>query len=201
MRVSKEKAAENRAALLAAASRLFRERGIDGVGVADVAKEAGLTHGALYAHFNSKDALAAAAFSEGFAGNMAALRAWAEDRDPSFADYMSVLVSSGMRDKLAAGCPMAASASEAGRQGDALSDSFARAFEEEVAIVETSLDQAMPDAVRRQVAMAAVAAQIGALAISRAVLKAAPALSDEVLRTTRQAILDMARANEPDRSR
>jgi len=57
MRVSKEKAAENRVALLQAASRLFRKRGIDGVGVADIAKEAGLTHGALYAHFGSIDAL------------------------------------------------------------------------------------------------------------------------------------------------
>ena len=55
MRVSKEKAGENRVALLQAASRLFRRRGIDGVGVADIAREAGLTHGALYARFKSKD--------------------------------------------------------------------------------------------------------------------------------------------------
>lgn len=117
---------ENREALLRAASKLFREKGIDGVGVADVAREAGLTHGALYAHFSSKDALAAAAFSEGFAGNMAAMRAWAGDRSPSFADYVAALMSERMRDRLATGCPMAASASEAGRQGEAFSESFAR---------------------------------------------------------------------------
>lgn len=201
MRVSREKAAENRAALLAAASKLFREKGIDGVGVAEIAKEAGLTHGALYAHFDSKDALAAAAFSDGFAGNMAGMRAWAGDRAPSFADYMGALVSSRMRDKLATGCPMAASASEAGRQGEAVSSSFAKAFEEEVAMVEASLDRSMPKTARRQVAVAAVAAQIGALAVSRAVLKASPTLSDEVLQSTRQAILDVARTNKPRRSR
>lgn len=194
MRVSKEKAAENRAALLAAASKLFREKGIDGVGVAEVAKEAGLTHGALYAHFDSKDSLAAAAFSEGFAGNMAGMRAWAGDRHPSFEDTMTVLLSTGMRDKLATGCPMAASASEAGRQGEAVSSSFAKAFEEEVALVEASLDRDMEAPTRRQVAVAAVAARIGALAVSRAVLKAAPELSDEVLQSIRGTILLAAEA-------
>ncbi len=59
MRVSKEQAETNRTSLLEAAGRLFNEKGFDGVGVAEVAKEAGLTHGALYAHFPSKDALAA----------------------------------------------------------------------------------------------------------------------------------------------
>jgi len=197
MRVSKEKAAENREALLRAASKLFREKGIDGVGVADVAKEAGLTHGALYAHFSSKDELAAAAFSEGFAGNMAAMRAWAGDRSPSYADYVAALMSERMRDRLATGCPMAASASEAGRQGEAFSDSFAKAFEEEVAMVEASLDKAIHKTGRRQMAVAAITAHIGALAVSRAVLKAAPELSDEVLQLTRQAVLDSALKHDP----
>ena len=75
MRVSKKQAAENREALLQAANRLFRQRGIDGVGVAEIADEAGLTHGALYAHFPSKEALAAEAFSHGFAGNLANTKA------------------------------------------------------------------------------------------------------------------------------
>ena len=60
LKVTKEKATENRAALVHAAGRLFRERGIDGVGVAEISKKAGLTHGALYAQFPSKEALAAA---------------------------------------------------------------------------------------------------------------------------------------------
>src|SRR6202021_840719 len=63
VKVTKEKATENRAALVKAAGRLFRERGIDGVGVAEISKQAGLTHGALYAQFPSKEALAAEAFA------------------------------------------------------------------------------------------------------------------------------------------
>ena len=55
MKVTKEKSAENRAALVETAARLFRERGIDGVGVAEISKAAGLTHGALYGQFPSKD--------------------------------------------------------------------------------------------------------------------------------------------------
>ena len=54
LKVTKAKAAENRAALVQAAGSLFRERGIDGVGVAEISKKAGLTHGALYAQFPSK---------------------------------------------------------------------------------------------------------------------------------------------------
>ena len=51
MKVSKEQAQQNKQALLDAAGALFKQHGIDGVGVADVCREAGLTHGALYKHF------------------------------------------------------------------------------------------------------------------------------------------------------
>ena len=58
MRVSREKFAENREKILTAASVLFRENGFDGVGVADIMRAAGLTHGGFYGHFESKDDLA-----------------------------------------------------------------------------------------------------------------------------------------------
>ncbi|QWT21071.1 TetR/AcrR family transcriptional regulator [Bacillus sp. NP157] len=188
MRVSKEKAEENRGKLLQAASRLFREKGVDGVGVAEVAKEAGLTHGALYAHFPSKDALAAAAFSEGFAGNLAAIGAWAAGRQPSFGDYLDALFSERARDRVGEGCPMVASASEASRHGPAMSENFASAFATEVALIEASLDPALPAAHRRQAALATLAAQIGALAVARAVATHDGALSREVLHATRSII-------------
>ncbi len=72
--VKREQSDENRAVLLATASRLFRERGIDGVGVAEIAREAGLTHGALYAHFRSKDDLATEAFTQALARSREAFR-------------------------------------------------------------------------------------------------------------------------------
>ncbi len=186
MRVSKEKAAENRVAILEAASRLFRKRGIDGVGVAEIAKEAGLTHGALYAHFSSKDELAAEAFSYGFAGNMA--RARNGDRCPSFREYLDGLLSTSMRDNFETGCPFAASASEIGRQGDAVSASFARAFEEMVALLEDSIEATIPASQRRRLAVTAIAAEVGAVAISRAVAKADASLADEVLQAVRETV-------------
>jgi TetR/AcrR family transcriptional repressor of nem operon len=188
MRVSKEKAAENRTALLEAASRLFRKRGIDGVGVADIAKEAGLTHGALYAHFPSKDALVAEAFSYGFNVNIAATKAWVAKTSPSFEDYLGGLLSSEMRDKLEMGCPLTASASEIGRQDCAVSTSFTDAFEEMVTMLEASLEAQIPKPQRRRLAIAAVAAEIGAVAVSRAVVKADPALSEEVLQAVHKTV-------------
>jgi TetR/AcrR family transcriptional repressor of nem operon len=188
MRVSNKQAAENRDALLQAANRLFRKRGIEGVGVAEIAKEAGLTHGALYAHFPSKEALAAEAFSHGFAGNLANSKAWACERDRSFEEHLNGLISTHMRDDWEAGCPMAASASEIGRQGRAISASFTQAFEQLAAMIEASLKDAIPLRKRRRLAIAAVAAEIGAIAASRAVAKTDPALADEVLEAVRETV-------------
>ena len=66
MKVSREQAAQNRERILDAAARLFRERGFDGIGVADLMKEAGLTHGGFYGHFEGKDDLVAATVTRMF---------------------------------------------------------------------------------------------------------------------------------------
>jgi TetR/AcrR family transcriptional repressor of nem operon len=197
MRVSKERAEANRGALLQAASRLFREKGFDGVGVAEVANAAGLTHGALYAHFPSKEALAAAAFSHGFAGNMAGIRAWEGGGKRSFDDYLGVLLSKSMRERFATGCPLTASASEIGRQGAAVSENFAQAFEKMVSMVEASLNDVAPASLRRRLAVTSIAAEIGAVAVSRAVLKADKALADEVLESVRETISSAAKMKKP----
>jgi TetR/AcrR family transcriptional repressor of nem operon len=70
MRVSREQAIANREKVVDVASALFRKHGIDGVGVADIMKAAGLTHGGFYGHFDSKEDLAAEACSR------AARRSW-----------------------------------------------------------------------------------------------------------------------------
>ena len=74
MKVSKEKVAEHRKAILEAAGRLFRARGFDDVSVSDVMKEAGLTHGAFYGYFPSKEALIAEAVSAALAPEPAKAR-------------------------------------------------------------------------------------------------------------------------------
>jgi TetR/AcrR family transcriptional repressor of nem operon len=72
LKVSSAKVAEHRKALLETARRLLQERGFDGAAVADISREAGLTQGALYSQFGSKDALAAEAVRKSFAEGMAA---------------------------------------------------------------------------------------------------------------------------------
>ena len=67
MKVSREKVAEHREALLATARRLLQEHGFDGAAVAEISRAAGLTQGALYGQFKSKDALAAEAIRQSFA--------------------------------------------------------------------------------------------------------------------------------------
>jgi TetR/AcrR family transcriptional regulator, transcriptional repressor for nem operon len=193
MRVSKEKAETNRASLLQAAGRLFREKGFDGVGVAEVAKEAGLTHGALYAHFPSKDALAAEAFSDGIAHRIASMR----QRKWTFEEYLEAMFSTEHRDNLADGCPMTASASEISRQGTAVATSFARAFEETVAVLEESMESEMPASQKRYLAVAALTAQIGAMAVARAVAKVDASLSKEVLQTVRETVTPTLPATAP----
>ncbi len=83
---------------------------------------------------------------------------------------------------------MAASASEIGRQGCAVSASFTHAFEQSVELIEGSLEDAIPTARRRRLAIAAVAAEIGAIAASRALAKTDPALADEVLEAVRKIV-------------
>jgi len=180
--VRREQSDENRAALLATAGRLFRERGIDGVGVAEIAREAGLTHGALYAHFRSKDDLAAEAFSQGLARSREAFRSEETPRNRSVSGYLDYLLSPLRRDDPGMSCPMTASASEIGRHGKDISERFANGFQDKAAAFEAVLDDAIPKAERRRLAMTIVAAEIGAMAVARAVAKSDLSLSDEILK-------------------
>src|ERR1700723_4728674 len=99
LKVTKEKAAENRAALVRAAGHLFRERGIDGVGVAEISKKAGLTHGALYAQFPSKEALAAEAFASALKPGVQRMTADRGGR-PALTDFLDDYLSLDHRDNL-----------------------------------------------------------------------------------------------------
>src|SRR5438874_2908175 len=69
MKVSREQAARNRERIVETAAQLFRERGFEGIGVADLMKEAGLTHGGFYGHFASKEDLIAEASARALMGS------------------------------------------------------------------------------------------------------------------------------------
>lgn len=186
MKVTREKAAENRQALVDAASRLFRAKGIDGVGVAEISKAAGLTHGALYAQFASKDALAAAAMSAGLERSLKALTSSAAERPSALGAYLDFLISPRQRDNLSTGCPMTASASEVSRQDESVCASFVSGFEAMVREIEAVLGPSRLEATARQRALLIMAAHIGTVAVARAAFKSQPALSDELIETARQ---------------
>lgn len=202
MRVTKNQAAANRDALINAAGRLFRARGIDGVGVAEIGKQAGLTHGALYAHFPTKDALAAEAYKAGVEQSLVMMLEATAGAPPTLGRYLDFLLSPAMRDELAMGCPMTASGSEIGRQGDAVSASFREGVGRMVAALEAAVDPTVPASQKHGLALTAVAAQLGAIVISRAVAKADAVLADDVLTSVRASLEVIERARqEPGRRR
>jgi TetR/AcrR family transcriptional repressor of nem operon len=193
LKVTKEKATENRAALVQAASRLFREHGIDGVGVAEISKKAGLTHGALYAQFPSKEALAAAAFASALRPGLEKLTADAAGGAATLTEFLDYYLSPEHRDNLAAGCPMSASASEIARQDKIVGERFTEGFEQLVALIEPSLvGSTAGSADKRQRAVAMMAAMIGGVAASRAVAKVDTKLSNQILLAVRQIVGEVA---------
>jgi TetR/AcrR family transcriptional repressor of nem operon len=191
LKVTKERATENRAALVHAAGRLFRERGIDGVGVAEISKKAGLTHGALYAQFPSKEALAAEAFASGLEPGLQKMTADREGR-PALTDFLDDYLSPDHRDNLAAGCPMSASASEIARQDKMVGERFSEGLGQFAALIERGLGASAVKADKRQRALAIMAAMIGGVAASRAVAKADPKLSNQILRAVRRIVAEVA---------
>ena len=100
MRVSREKAAENRERIVDTASRLFREKGFDGVGLDAIMKDAGLTHGGFYGHFGSKDDLAAEAVTRALERSMKK-----QGRFTNLDDLVSDYMSERHRADRANGCP------------------------------------------------------------------------------------------------
>src|ERR1700723_3243655 len=111
LRITKSQTADNRARVVDAAAKLFREKGFEAVGVAELMRAAGMTHGGFYNHFPSKEAVEAAACEQVFAKSVAKLESIAqipdeEERRRAFEDYRTRYVSPAGRDATAASCPM-----------------------------------------------------------------------------------------------
>src|SRR4029077_15950441 len=126
MRVSKKQAAQNRQKILTAATRLFRERGIGATGVDAITAEAGLTHGAVYSQFGSKQAIAAAAMREALA---ASRRIWQRllernGRGKVFSAIVAGYLSRDHRDSAGRGCVVAALGTEIAKQPEGVRDAF-----------------------------------------------------------------------------
>lgn len=178
MRLTKEKAAENHARVIDAAARLFREKGFDGVGVAELMGAAGLTHGGFYNHFDSKEAVEAAACRAIFDKSVGRIAAVANSpaRERDFVEYRRRYVSREARDASAANCPMVAFAGDVSRQSKQVREVYAEGLR---AYLE-AFTRASGDADRRT-ALRAFSELVGALTLARSVANIDPDLSDEIL--------------------
>lgn len=178
MKVSREQAAENRARVIEVAGKLFREKGFDGIGVAEIMKGAGLTHGGFYGQFESKDDLAAQACAQSLDRSVARWTRLAAGEDPLAAIVTSYLATSH-RNAPGSGCAMSALSADAVRQPDAVRGVFTQALQSFAAIL-TKLVPGASRAARRRKALATMAGLVGAVILSRAVNDAG--LSDEILK-------------------
>jgi TetR/AcrR family transcriptional regulator, transcriptional repressor for nem operon len=177
MKVSRAQVAENRKRILAAASRLFRESGISGVNVAQIMDAVGLTHGAFYGYFDSKDALVAEAVSEVIATST-------KVSEVGRSEYLKTYLSTHHRDHRGSGCPVAALASEAVHESKPVREVFTRGLQEQ-------LDQLARtgggrEDQRRRTAITDWSAMVGALILSRLVTD--EELSTEILDAARDAL-------------
>jgi len=179
MRVSRQKARENRQRVVDAAARLFRDNGFDGVGVDAIMKEAELTHGGFYGHFASKDALIA----EAMAHAVERSAAWQEQVE-SLSELVASYLSDRHRADRANGCAVAALGADVARQGPALRRTVTAGVRRQLDGIVALLKHGTP-AARRRRAIATYAGMVGALTLARAIDD--PALMREILSAARDA--------------
>lgn len=184
MKITKAQAQANRAHVIETASTLFRERGYDGIGVADLMAAAGFTHGGFYKQFRSKADLVAESAACGIA-QTAALTAGVD-----IPEFVNVYLSREHRDARASGCTMAALGGDAARQPEAVRTTFATGIESLLAALSReglALDDAASGKARAK-SLDILARAVGAIVMSRACPDDSP-LADEILEVCRDEIL------------
>ncbi len=191
MRVSREKAAEHRERIIEAAGALFRAKGFDGIGVADIMKAADLTHGGFYGHFASKDDLVAQASRRTMATAAARWTKLVEAApEKPYAALLQHYLSPRHRDDPGQGCAFAALGNDAARSSKVVRNAFAEGLEPLIDILAQSIPGKSKSA-RRRKAVTAMAALVGALTLARAV-EGTP-LSDEMLEAAHRELIAAAR--------
>ncbi len=167
------------ARVVSVAARVIRRSGYDGTGVADIMKEAGLTHGAFYSHFTSREAMLAEAAGRACAESAAAaadIVASVPSRK-ALASMLGAYLSRAHVEHAEAGCPLAALGSETSRQAPEVRRVATRHIKEMIDLVARQLpDWGKPSAHER--ALVTVATMVGALLLARAVDD--PGLSDRL---------------------
>lgn len=199
MGVSREQAAENRRAIIAAATQLFRERGVDAVGLNELMRHAGFTQGGFYNHFESKAALVAEVIASAMADGVDTVaknvRTTDEKTVTALRRHIEHYLSRAHRDDISHGCPIAGFAGDAARLNPGAQSHFADGLDDQITILagliaENGLAAAAGE--RRTLRERAIALQcemIGALVLSRSIAQTTPALADEILEDVHRDVL------------
>ena len=169
MRVSRIQAAENRQTVINTASRLFKEHGFDGIGLKDLMEGAGLTQGAFYKQFESKEDLAAQASRRALES---ASERWstaiAENPDDPLGAVIAFYLSAGHRDEKLDGCPVVALGSDAARQGAGVKAAFEEGIKAYLEVLGPLLPKTDGEDSNRK-AMVVLSTMVGAMTLARAV--------------------------------
>ena len=183
MKITRAQSQENRARVVAAASALFRERGYDGVSVADLMDAAGLTHGGFYKHFGSKADLMVEATAQGLAAKMA------EYIGVDAAEFIERYLSRDHRDDRGSGCAMSALCGDAARQPAAVQATLADGIARMLAAMEHVAMAAGADRTEARAQAVSLFSQLlGTLVLSRACPDDS-SLAGEILDLSRQQLL------------
>jgi TetR/AcrR family transcriptional regulator, transcriptional repressor for nem operon len=174
---SKAQKAATHDRLVSIAARRFRERGLEGLSVADLMKEAELTVGGFYKHFDSREALVHEAVGAAMAESEARV-----DARQSLAEGVDAYLSAAHRDNPGAGCPIASLSCDAGRATSETRALFTERIERRLRSLAKHID-ASDGTTDRAGAIVTLSTLVGALSLARAVSD--EGLSEEILETAR----------------
>lgn len=212
-RITQQEKDHNRRAIVEAAGVLFREYGVDQVGIDRLMNRAGLTRGGFYNHFDSKEALVAEVCRCAFSGALGDLdrlggEADVPDSRPPFVRVVEGYLSLEHRDALSTGCPAPALGADIGRRGVEAQSQYAAGVEAYVKELSDLLVESVhedddlrdreaeaarrdrSDDSSRDRALETFALMVGAVVIARAVRQAEPRLSEDVLRAARDGVVE-----------
>ena len=192
MRYSREHKQETHDRIVKKASMRLREKGAHGVGVADLMKEAGLTHGGFYAHFDSREALMIEAFGYAMDRSMEHWRKITDEVSPEkrLALIAEAYLSALHRDNPGHGCSIPALGAEIARESPKARKAFAGKLDEMIELLADFIPN-MPRKAARKQAIATLATMAGTMLLAR--VAGSSELSDEVLKAGRDSALDGAK--------
>ena len=195
MRYSREHKLETHARIVKKASVRLREKGAHGIGVADLMKEAGLTHGGFYAHFDSREALVIEAFAHAMDRSTERWRALAEATPPE--KRLATIVNSYLtplhRDDPGHGCAVPTLGAEIARESPKTRKAFAAKLEQMIDMLAEQIPDLPRKAARKQ-AMTTIATMMGTMVLAR--IAGSGEFSDEILDAGRDAVLERGTAKK-----